>query len=87
MYEGCSGILSDGRMCALSVNGRTQDMRKKGGFINPHHRDRAGHHCCPLGQGIPMYGFQIRVTRRTLQIWEKVRTELFGVTGANSPTP
>lgn len=86
MYEGCvgwgEGILSDERMCALSVNQHAQSMHKKGGFLNLHSRNRDGDHCCSQGQGNPMYGFQIRVTGRTLRVWEKAGTELFGVTGS-----
>lgn len=64
VYEGCLVLLEDGQMCALSVARRTQENRIREISSSLHLHNRFSHACCKEGQGIPLYGFQIRIKDR-----------------------
>lgn len=58
-YEGCHGLLSNGRMCALGVIARR--ARMSGSYQrNAHNHGREDHRCKAVGEGISMYNFTVK---------------------------
>lgn len=75
-------LLTDSEMSALSISRR----RHEGGFWHViYRRDRHGHICVLCGgERYSLYGFLIRVGGLELHVWEKCRTDLFGLSGLES---
>lgn len=58
-YEGCHGLLTYGRVCALGVVARR--ARSVGSYQGTAHScDKDGHVCKGIGEGISLYNFIVK---------------------------
>lgn len=80
MYEGCQGLLSDGRVCVLGVT--AQRSRQVGAYqVGLNSRNRVGHACQDIGEGTHMFRFLVKTHVGRCQVWEEAGSQLFGMSG------
>ncbi|CAM6124012.1 unnamed protein product [Calypogeia fissa] len=80
-YEGCQGMLEDGRACALGVSARRKRLRFPMTPFHPDARDRAQHTCANIGKGLPMFSFYVQIDGEVMEVWEDAGAQLFQMPG------
>lgn len=81
IYEGCGGVLSDGRPCTLGKHKRRLRMQNPESPLGPKSRSRLQHTCSRDGEGTYMYCFAVQVGSVVLQVNEANGQQLMGISG------
>lgn len=80
VYEGCQGLVEDGRVCALGITVRR--ARQLGVYREgTNSRNRSGHTCEEIGEGSHMFCSLVRTSVGRCQMWEEAGMQLFGMSG------
>lgn len=82
VYEGCLGLLIDGKQCTLGKEARV-DQRADSTLPDRRSRQRDGHVYAPIGASVMMYNFVIEVDNIEMDVYNKPGAQLIGFSGSD----
>lgn len=81
VYEGCSIIANNGKVCELGKSMR-RERRWYETLPNNNNQEKFEHVCVPIGRGVPMYNFMIKIDDLgDVDVFEGAGTEFLGMFG------